>query len=100
MKIRVASGEPYVPHAYLFEIGASQPLQDVLLTAAPGRPGILAARFERAQPNTPYAVSLGIFDRTGKLRKWFNNVATVAAVDGQITTPKVDTLTAELGCGG
>ena len=29
-----------------------------------------------------------------------NNVDTIAVVDGQITTPKVDTLTTELGCSG
>ena len=98
MKIRVASGEPYVPHAYLSELGAAQPLQDVLLTAAPGQPGKLAARFDLAQPQTPYTISVGIFDRAGKLRKWFNNVATLAVMDGQLTTPKVDTLTSELGC--
>jgi hypothetical protein len=99
MKIKVTSGEPYVPHAYLYEIGDLQPLQDVRLTAAPGQHGRLAARFEQAEAGTPYAISLGIFDRAGKLRKWFNNVATLAVVDGQLTTPKVDTLTTELGCG-
>jgi hypothetical protein len=99
MKIKVTSGEPYVPHAYLYEIGDPQPLRDVRLTAAPGQPGRLAARFEQAETGTPYAISLGIFDRAGKLRKWFNNVATLAVVDGQVTTPKVDTLTTELGCG-
>ncbi len=100
MKIAVSSGEPYVPHAYLYKMGSSQPLEDVRLTAARGQPGRLAARFTRIEPGTPYAISLAIFSRTGALRKWFNNVATFASIDGQIMTPKVDTLATELGCGG
>jgi hypothetical protein len=45
-------------------------------------------------------VSLGIFDPAGALHKWFNNMGTFAIAGGALTTPKVDTLTTELGCGG
>jgi len=99
MKINVASGEPYVPHAYLYALGNSQPLEDVRLSAAVGQPGRLAARFANLEEGRPYAVSLGIFNRADALRKWFDRVATFAVVDGALTTPHVDTLAAELGCG-
>ena len=99
MKINVASGEPYVPHAYLYTLGNSQPLEDVRLSAAVGQPGRLAARFANLEEGRPYAVSLGIFNRADALRKWFDRVATFAVVDGALTTPHVDTLAAELGCG-
>jgi hypothetical protein len=46
-----------------------------------------------------YTVSLGIFDPAGSMRKWFNSISTFAIVGGSLTTPKVDTLTTELGCG-
>jgi hypothetical protein len=100
MKINVPSGEAYVPHAYLYQVGNTQPLEDVRLTAAPGHPGELAARFTQATEGQAYLVSLGIFDPAGSLRKWFNNLSTFAIAGGSLTTPKVDTLTAELGCGG
>ena len=98
MGIDVPSGEAYVPHAYLYQAGNPQPLEDVRLTAAPGRPGMLAARFTQAIEGPAYTVSLGIFDPAGSLRKWFNNVATFAIAGGALTTPRVDTLTTELGC--
>jgi hypothetical protein len=99
MAIDVPSGEAYVPHAYLYEVGNPQPLEDVRLTAAQGQPGKLAARFTNARGGPAYTVSLGIFDPAGSLRKWFNAMATFAIADGRLTTPKVDTLTTELGCG-
>jgi hypothetical protein len=99
LKIEVPSGEPYVPHAYLYEIGNPQPLKDVRLTAAPGQPGLLEARFDGVAPAHPYAISLGIFDRTGTLKKWFGNVSTFALQNGALVPPKVDTLASELGCG-
>ena len=46
-----------------------------------------------------YTVSLGIFDPNGSLKKWFNTIATFAISGGALTTPHVDTLTTELGCG-
>jgi hypothetical protein len=98
MKIDVPSGEPYVPHGYLYEVGNTRPLEDVRLTAAPGRPGRLEARFSAAEETRPYAISLGIFDRAGALKKWFGNVATFAVEDGALVTPKIDTLVTELGC--
>jgi hypothetical protein len=98
MGIDVPSGEAYVPHAYLYQAGNPQPLEDVRLTAAPGQPGMLAARFTQAIEGPAYTVSLGIFDPAGSLRKWFNNVATFAIAGGALTTPRVDTLTTELGC--
>jgi hypothetical protein len=100
MKIDVASGEPYVPHGYLYVVGNAQPVEDVRLTAAQGVPGRLAARFTQVQPGTSYSVSLGIFNRADALRKWFGNVATFVVNDGALATPKIDTLAAELGCGG
>jgi hypothetical protein len=100
MAIDVPSGEAYVPHAYLYQVGNTQPLEDVRLTAAPGQPGKLAARFTHALDGQAYSVSLGIFDPGGSLRKWFNGMTTFAIADGALTTPKVDTLTSELGCGG
>jgi hypothetical protein len=71
----------------------------VRLTAAAGHPGELAARFSQIVEGPAYTVSLGIFDPGGSLRKWFNNISTFAIVGGSLTTPKVDTLTTELGCG-
>jgi hypothetical protein len=100
MKIDVASGEPYVPHGYLYETGNTVPLEDVRLTAAPGQPGRLEARFSAVEDARSYAVSLGVFNRTGTLLKWFNNVATFAVRDGALTAPRIDTLASELGCGG
>ncbi len=101
MKINVPSGEAYVPHAYLYQVGNTQPLEDVRLTAAPGRPGALAARFSQVAEGPAYTVSLGIFDPAGSMRKWFNSISTFAIASGSLTTtPKVDTLTTELGCGG
>lgn len=100
MKIDVASGEPYVPHGYLYQVGNAQPLEDVRLTAAEGQPGRLAARFTQVQPDTAYSVSLGIFNRADALRKWFGNVATFTVQNGLLAAPKIDTLAAELGCGG
>src|SRR5262249_14317381 len=100
MKIDVASGEPYVPHGYLYPVGGTQPLEDVRLTAAPGQPGRLEARFSSVDESNAYSVSLAIFSRTGSLLKWFNNVATFAVRDGSLTAPKIDTLASELGCGG
>jgi hypothetical protein len=99
MKIDVPSGEAYVPHAYLYQVGNPEPLEDVRLSAAPGHPGELAARFVQAVEGPSYTVSLGIFDPGGSLRKWFNTISTFAIVGGTLTTPNVDTLTAELGCG-
>jgi hypothetical protein len=99
MKIDVPSGEAYVPHAYLYQVGNTQPLEDVRLTAAPGHPGELAARLSQAVEGPSYSISLGIFDPGGGLRKWFNNISTFAISGGALTTPKVDTLTTELGCG-
>ncbi len=98
MKIDVASGEPYVPHAYLYALGNTQPVEDVRLTAAPGQPGRLAARFTTLEAGRAYSISLGIFNRADALRKWFNNVATFALVEGALTTPRPDTLASELGC--
>jgi hypothetical protein len=101
LKINVPSGEAYVPHAYLYQVGNTQPLEDVRLTAAPGRPGALAARFSQIVEGPAYTVSLGIFDPAGSMRKWFNSISTFAIAGGGLnTTPKVDTLTTELGCGG
>src|SRR5260370_32025530 len=48
MKINVPAGEAYVPHAYLYQVGNTQPMEDVRLTAAAGHPGKLAARFSAA----------------------------------------------------
>jgi hypothetical protein len=98
LKIDVPSGEPYVPHGYLYEVGSTRPLEDVRLTAAPGKPGRLEARFSAVDAITSYTVSLGIFDRAGTLKKWFGNVATFAVQDGALVTPKIDTLATELGC--
>jgi hypothetical protein len=100
VRLVVPSGEAYVPHAYLYQVGQTQPLEDVRLFAAPGQPGKLAARFGRVTDGQAYSLTLGIFDPTGSLRKWFNNVATFAVTDGALTAPRVDTLTTELGCGG
>ena len=99
MAINVPSGEAYVPRAYLYQVGDTQALEDVRLTAAPGQPGKLAARFTHAIEGPAYTVSLGIFDPGGSLRKWFNDMATFAVVRGALTTPEVDTLATELGCG-
>jgi hypothetical protein len=98
MKIDVPSGEPYVPHGYLYEVGNTQPLEDVRLTAAPGQPGRLEARFSSAEATRPYTISVGIFDRAGALKKWFGNVAAFAVQDGALVTPNIDKLVAELGC--
>jgi hypothetical protein len=98
VRIVVPSGEAYVPHAYLYEAGNTQPIEDVRLSAAPGQSGKLAARFTGVTEGTPYAVSLGIFDPAGSLRKWFNDVTSFAVSGGALTTPKLDTLTTELGC--
>ena len=98
MAIDVPSGEAYVPHAYLYQAGNPQPVEDVRLTAAPAQPGKLAARFTAAVEGPAYTVSLGVFDPGGSLRKWFNTVATFALSAGALTTPKLDTLTTELGC--
>ena len=99
MRIDVPSGEAYVPHAYLYRVGNTQPLEDVRLSAAIGQPGMLAARFTSATEGPAYTVSLGIFDPSGSMKKWFNTVATFAISGGALTTPQVDTLTTELGCG-
>jgi hypothetical protein len=99
MRIDVPSGEAYVPHAYLYQVGTTQPLEDVRLSAAPGQPGVLAARFTTAGEGAAYSVSLGIFDPSGSLKKWFNNIATFGISGGALTKPQVDTLTTELGCG-
>jgi hypothetical protein len=99
MKIDVPSGEAYVPHAYLHQVGNTQPLEDVRLTAAPGHPGELAARISQAVEGPSYSISLGIFDPGGSLRKWFNDISTFAIAGGALTTPRLDTLTTELGCG-
>jgi hypothetical protein len=98
MKIDVPSGEPYVPHGYLYEVGNTQPLEDVRLTAAPGQPGRLEARFSTADETRPYMISLGIFDRVGALKKWFGNVATFAVQNGALVKPTIDPLATELGC--
>jgi hypothetical protein len=100
LAIDVPSGEAYVPHAYLYQVGSTQALEDVRLTAAPGQPGKLIARFTHPIEGPAYTVSLGIFDPAGALHKWFNNMATFGIASGALTTPKVDTLTTELGCGG
>jgi hypothetical protein len=98
LRIDVPSGEAYVPHAYLYQVGNTQPLEDVRLTAAPGQPGMLAAHFTSVAEGPAYTVSLGIFDPSGALKKWFNTVGTFAVSGGALTTPQVDTLTTELGC--
>ena len=99
MTIDVASGEPFVPHGYVYEVGKTQPLEDVRLTAAPGRPGRLQARFTQVEEGKPYSVSIGIFSRTDSLLKWFGDLSTFSLQAGAITTPKIDTLASELGCG-
>jgi hypothetical protein len=99
MKIDVPSGEAYVPHGYLYQVGNTQPLEDVRLTAAPGQPGKLDARFTAAAEGPAYMVSLGIFDPAGSLRKWFNGISSFTITSGTLSTPHVDKLTAELGCG-
>ena len=63
MRIDVPSGEAYVPHAYLYQVGNTQPLEDVRLSAAVGQPGMLAARFTSIAEGPAYTVSLGIFDQ-------------------------------------
>ena len=98
MRINVASGEPYVPHAYLYAIGNPQPLEDVRLTAAPGKPGVLEARFSTVADARPYSISLGIFNREGALRKWFGDVNKFSLVAGALATPNIDRLASELGC--
>jgi hypothetical protein len=98
LKIDVPSGEPYVPHGYLYEVGSTQPVEDVRLTAAPGQPGRLEARFSAVDAIRSYTISLGIFDRAGTLKKWFGNVATFALQDGALIKPTIDTLATELGC--
>ena len=98
MKIDVPSGEAYVPHAYLYQFGNTQPVEDVRLSAATGQPGSLAARFTSAVEGPAYTVSLGIFDPSGALKKWFNNIGAFAISGGALTTPQLDTLTMELGC--
>ena len=99
MRIDVPSGEAYVPHAYLYQVGNTQPLEDVRLSAAPGQPGVLAAHFTSATEGPAYTVSLAIFDPSGALKKWFNTIGTFAISGGALTIPQVDTLTTELGCG-
>ena len=98
MKIDVPSGEAYVPHAYLYQVGNTNPLEDVRLTAAPGQPGMLEARFTTAVEGPSYSLSLGIFDPAGAMHKWFNNLSSFAIAGGALTAPQVDTLTNELGC--
>ena len=98
MTIDVPSGEAYVPHAYLYDVGSPQPLEDVRLTAAPGQPGKLEARFTSVGEGTTYSLSLGIFDPAGALHKWFNDLSTFAIAGGALTTPHVDALANELGC--
>jgi hypothetical protein len=98
LRINVLSGEAYVPRAYLYQVGITQPLEEVRLAAAPGQPGALAARFTQAVEGHAYTVSLGLFDPSGSLRKWFNNVATIAIDGGSLSTPKIDPLVLELGC--
>jgi hypothetical protein len=98
MHIDVPSGEAYVPHMYLNQFGNTQPLQDVRLSAATGQPGKLAARLTSAVDGPAYTVSLGIFDPSGGMRKWFNNIGAFAISGGALTTPQLDTLTSELGC--
>jgi hypothetical protein len=98
LRIDVASGEPYVPHAYLYDVGSAQPREDVRLSAAPGQPGRLAAHFTQVEPGKPYSISIGLFNRTDTLRKWFGNITTFALQDGQIAKPQIDTLAGELGC--
>jgi hypothetical protein len=100
MKISVPSGAPYVPHGYLYQMGNTQPLQDVRLTAARGESGRLEARFPEVADARSYSISFGIFDRAGALQKWFGDVAAFAVQDGALAAPKVDVLASELGCGG
>src|SRR5262249_9122934 len=76
LALDVPSGEAYVPHAYLYQVGNTQPLEDVRLTAAPGQPGKLAAHFTQAAEGGSYRVSLGVFDPGGSLHKWFDNLVT------------------------
>jgi hypothetical protein len=99
LKINVASGEPYVPHGYLYAIGNPQPREDVRLSAAIGKPGVLQARFSDFEAEQPYSISIGIFDREGALLKWFGEVNAFSVSGGQLATPNVDRLAAELGCG-
>jgi hypothetical protein len=99
LKITVASGEPYVPHGYLYAIGHPEPRDDVRLTAAIGKPGVLEARFAVVEPEQPYSISIGVFNREGALRKWFGEISSFSVSGGQLAAPNVDHLAAELGCG-
>jgi hypothetical protein len=98
LRVNVASGEPYVPHGYLYTVGNPSPLQDVRLTAAPGKPGLLEARFPGVDSERPYSISFGIFSRDGGLRKWFGDVSAFSVNNGVLAAPMIDRLTSELGC--
>ncbi|HEX6739467.1 MAG TPA: hypothetical protein VF310_14410 [Vicinamibacteria bacterium] len=98
LAISVASGEPYVPRAYLYELGAPQPLQEVRLAPSKAQAGRLVARFDGVEEGKVYTVSLALFSRTEVLRKWFNNLSTFTLAGGQVTTPTLDPLATERPC--
>lgn len=100
VKLTIASGEPYVARAYLYEAGSSQPLKEVRMAASSTWAGKLAARFGEVAEGKPYTVSLGIFSRNQALLKWFNNLTTFALAGDQVTRPRLDPLLLERPCNG
>jgi len=96
--VKVASGEPFIAHAYLYELGSSQAVEEETMTASPTQPGTMSARFSSVTPGTPYRVSLGLFSPSYSPLKWFNELATFAVGPDGIARPTVEPQIAEQNC--
>jgi hypothetical protein len=94
--VKVASGQPVSAKAFLYEVGESQPREEVAMTAS--RPGRVAARFTNVAPGQPYRISLGLFDQGQAPLKWFNELATFALEGGRMVKPKIAPELNELNC--
>ncbi len=98
LSINASSSDPYTVHAYLYEMGARQAVQDVTMIPSNAQPGKLSAHFTAVEEGKPYSVSLGIFDQDGNILKWFDNATKLTLTEGQITTPPPDPLLEEISC--
>jgi hypothetical protein len=94
--VKVASGEPVSARAFLYDVGESQPRQEVDMST--GQAGRVGARFTNFSPGQPYRISLGLFDGGDTPVKWFNELATFAVQGDQIVKPKIAPELNELNC--
>lgn len=94
------AGEPATARVYATPIGSTEPVAEVAAVAAPDPSGVAAVRFAVSSlaEGRPYKLSLGLFQREGRLLKWFDGIAYVEPIGGEVRTPELAALALEDPC--